>query len=119
MMAGDWSATKQQVEANGDVLTVTMEELRNVHGAGKLGRNVCGEISKELVGMGIGHIPEPLPSNQTDLVRLYKRGTQAGGLIEAVLRPGAGNDNLVRTAARTGGTSSDTILAQIRDLVAE
>lgn len=43
-----WNEIKESVEKNGNVLTTTMEQLREPHGAGKLGVNVRAEISGTL-----------------------------------------------------------------------
>ena len=51
-----WTEIKEQVEANGNVRTFTMDVLRNAHGAGKLGVNVRAEISQALAGIGLGHV---------------------------------------------------------------
>jgi hypothetical protein len=115
----DWNSIKQDVENNGNVLTVTMESLRNVMGVGKLGIYVRQDISKTLAGMGLGHIPDPLPSYQHEQVRLYKRGTPIGDLIETVLAPGPQNDT--KLSEQFGGAQPDyaSIITQIRELVAE
>jgi len=65
---------KQDVEANGNVQTVAMQRLRDDIGASKLGSNVREQISKELEGLGLGHIPVELPPYQENLVRVFKRG---------------------------------------------
>ena len=59
--------------------------------------------STTLAGMGLGHVPIDLPSYQHEQVRLYKRGTPIGDLIEQVLMPGEQND--VALARRFGGAS--------------
>lgn len=114
-----WDEIKDNVEKNGDVLTVTMELLREAHGAGKLGVNVRTEISKALAGMGLGHIPEDLPSYQEEQVRLYKHGTHVGDLIATVLAPGEPNDK--KLVERLGDRAPDyaDIVQSIRELVAE
>ncbi len=74
----EWDQIKEDVEKNGDVLTVTMGKLRDTHGVARSGRIVVEEISNTLIGMGLGHVPQKLPMYQDELVRLYKRGTPAG-----------------------------------------
>ncbi len=114
-----WDKIKETVEQNGNVLTVTMEKLREAHGAGKLGVNVRTEISKGLAGTGLGHIPEDLPSYQEQHVRLYKHGTQIGDFIATVLAPGEANDaKLVERLSDQAPNYAD-IVQSIRDLVAE
>ena len=83
----DWNAIKGAVEKNGNVQTVTMEQLRDANGAAKLGVHVRDAISST-AGLGLGHIPQVLPTNQHELVRLYKKGTPVGDWISAVLTPG-------------------------------
>ena len=60
-----WDTIKDSVEKNGNVCTLTMDILRNAHGAGKLGVNVRAEISQTLAGMGLGHIPQALQKGAT------------------------------------------------------
>lgn len=117
-MAG-WQMIKELVENADDVCTVTMEQLREAHGAGKLGVHVRAEISKALAGMGLGHVPQELPSYQHEQVRLFKQGTDVGELIQTVLKPGEQNDR--KLVERVGGESKDysAIISEIRELVAE
>ena len=64
----DWNTIKKDVENNGNILTVTMETLRDATGKAKLGINVRQEIQSELAGIGLGHIPAA-PSNLPTRVR--------------------------------------------------
>ncbi len=114
-----WDELKRQVESNDDVSTVTMEELREAAGAGKLGIHVRAQISKTLAGMGLGHVPQDLPSNQHEQVRLYKRGTAAGDLMETVLAPGESNDKKLVGYLDKEKANNAAIIAQIRELVEE
>lgn len=115
----NWAEIKEAVEKNGNVKTFTMEQLRDAHGTAKLGVNVRAEIHSELAGMGLGHIPEELPSYQHELVRVYKNGTPIGELIATVLKPGQLNDS--KLSEQFGGAAVDysKIVQQIRELVAE
>jgi len=114
-----WDDINSKVESNGNVITVTMEELREAAGAAKLGIHVRTEISSKLAGLGIGHVPKELPTYQHEQVRLYKRGTQIGMLIETVLSPGEINDR--KLLEQFSGQSPDysSIIDKIRELVAE
>jgi len=114
-----WDEIKDKVEKNGDVKTVTMEELRDAHGALKLGVHVRTAISSKLAGMGLGHIPEVLPSYQHELVRLYKKGTPVGELIATVLTPGEQNDSKLTEQFAGDGVDYAAIIQQIRELVGE
>jgi hypothetical protein len=114
-----WDEIKQKVEQSGNVVTLTMEELRNAHGALKLGVNVRAEMTSTLAGMGLGHVPEVLPTYQNELVRLYKKGTPVGDLIATVLMPGEQNDTkLVNQFAGTG-TDYAGIVQKIKELVGD
>lgn len=115
----DWDEIKDDVEKNGNVLTLTMESLRDAHGAAKLGVHVRKEISSTLAGMGLGHIPQELPNYQHELVRVYKNGTVIGDLIATVLTPGEQNDT--ELVEQFGGANVDyaSVVQQIRELVAE
>ena len=110
---------KDQVEKNGNLLTVTMEQLREAHGAGRLGVHVRDEISQILAGMGLGHVPQELPNYQHELVRLYKRGTPVGQLIEVVLSPGEQHDRTLVERFSTQVPDYAAIVQKIRDLVAD
>jgi hypothetical protein len=110
---------KDQVEKNGNLLTVTMEQLKEAHGAGKLGIHVRDEISQLLVGMGLGHVPQVLPNSQRELVRLYKHGTPVGQLIDAVLSPGEQHDRTLIERFNTQGPDYAAIVQKIRELVAD
>ncbi len=107
---------RDQVEQNDDVFTTTMEILRDVYGAGKLGVHVRAGISKALASEGLGHYPTELPIYQHEAVRVFKQGTAVADLIEAVLVPNAQHDEELRQKA--GGDES-TILRQIRELVCQ
>jgi hypothetical protein len=77
------------------------------------------EISKTLAGMGLGHVPQELPSYQHEQVRLYKRGTSIGDIIEMVLWPGQQNDSKLSQHFGQDKIDYSAIVAQIRELVAE
>ena len=78
---------------------------------------MCEEISRELSGVGLGHIPEVLPSYQDELVRIYKRGTRLAVMIEIILEPGTENDGkLLEQFGKAEPNHADTI-AKIRGLV--
>ncbi|MBA2690891.1 MAG: hypothetical protein H0U65_00130 [Rubrobacter sp.] len=114
-----WDQIKADVESSGDVLTVTMEQLRNTHGVARLGPKVVRDISNTLLGMGLGHVPQKLPLLQNELVRLYKSGTPAGELISMVLTPGEQSDKgIVEQLGESEQDFRKTVEA-IRELVAE
>lgn len=62
---------KKRVDDKGGVLSVPMKELREAHGASKLGNNVVNEIQAILAEKGIAHSPADLPTAAVKKVRLY------------------------------------------------
>jgi hypothetical protein len=114
-----WNKIKTEVQNNENVLTVTMEKLRNAYGASRLGVNVCDEISSTLARLGLGHVPVVLPTYQQELVRLYQKGTPVGDLIETVLTPGGQNDARLREKFSGDGIDYAAIVQKVRELVAE
>lgn len=114
-----WDEIKQTVEKNGNVATLTMEELRDAHGAAKLGVNVREEISSTLRGMGLGHVPQVLPSYQNEQVRVYKNGTPVGDLIATVLMPGQQNDSKLTDQFAQKGIDYAAIVQKVKELVTD
>ena len=115
-----WEELKEDVENNGNVLTLTMESLRDAYGASKLGVHVCAGIRKTLAGIGLGHVPQELPLYQHEQVRLYKKGTDVGDLIDTVLIPGPQNDqSLAERFTNAEGQDYVAIVQAIRELVSE
>jgi len=112
-----WDEIKNQVENSGDIISLTMSDLRDATGKDKLGVHVKAQISKTLAGMGLGHIPQELPSYQHESVRLYKRGTPIGELIEIVLQPGESNDRKLKEQFAEEKIDYASIIEQIRELV--
>jgi hypothetical protein len=101
----DWNEIRQKVEANGNILTVKMAVLRDATGKGRLGRKVRILIHKELSKHALGHVPEELSNKQSAWVRLYRRGTPIGDLIEKILTPTKpGDKSLVK---RLGDNATD------------
>jgi hypothetical protein len=102
------------VRSNGDVLTVSMDNVRDAYGAGRLGVHVRDGISKRLHGLGLGHYPPAIPESQFALVRVYRLGSSVADLIDAVLNPGVNHDDELRQTV--AGESAD-LLRQLRELV--
>lgn len=78
----DWDELEKDVTANGNVKTYNMAVLREAHEVGRLGKHVVLAITKELAAKGLGHVPENLSHYHQDPVRLYKKGTPIGDLID-------------------------------------
>jgi len=115
----NWDEIKNKVEENDNVLTVVMSELKEAIEKEKLGVNVRAKISKTLAGMGLGHIPREIPSSQDEYVRLYKRGTPIGELIDIVMTPGTNNDQKLKEQLNIDNIDHADIIEKIRELVSE
>jgi hypothetical protein len=105
---------RDRVDAENGILTLPMHEVRDAYGSERLGVNVRANITAMLQQLGIQHTPRNLPGSQHELVRLYKRGSAVGKLIQAALRPGTEADETLRTAASSGATR---ILEKVKELV--
>jgi hypothetical protein len=104
---------KREVEANQNVLTVKMEQLRDVYGVKRLGVHVCTEISGKLHGVGLGHSPGLEPDAWQD-VRLFKFGTPVGDVMTAAAHPGPEGDQTLRALAEN---DAQEVLRQIQAIV--
>lgn len=105
---------RASVEGDGGLLTTTMETLKDIQGAGRLGVNVREAISKALASHGLGHLPAELPANQWEEVRLYRLGTLLSDVVDAVAKPSAKGDEVLRTVS---SSDSQETLRKIRELV--
>ena len=112
----DFEGLKKQVEAEGGLHATTMETLREIHGAGRLGKHVRDAISGELAAHGMGHLPEDLPPYQEMAVRVFRLGTPIADAVNAVLHPSTGGDQVLR---QMGAAQGQDILKKIRELVCE
>jgi hypothetical protein len=83
---------KSAVEAAGNILTVSMRDLREMYDSSRLGANVVTRIANDLRRHGLSHVPEELPNEQSQPVRLYLQATPVADLINAALTPGPAQD---------------------------
>jgi hypothetical protein len=110
----DLNQISQAVDERDNVLSISMEDLRNAHGEERLGRYVRASISEDLARMGIGHHPENLPSYQDEYVILYRVATSAADLITGILHPNYRTDTAIRNALSHKATE---IIKKIKRLV--
>ena len=107
---------KQLVEEEEGLLTCTMEQLREMAGAGRLGVHVRDKISKTLAGSGLGHFPHGLPTYQHEEVRIYRLGSPMEDIVNAIVHPSGGGDQKLRDAVNA---NQQEILDQVRALVCD
>jgi hypothetical protein len=110
---------KSAVEEHGGVTTLSMADLRDAEGAGRLTRGINERISKALERRGLGHVPykaEDLSTSQWDEVRIFDRTSPIGKVIEAAHQVGEDFDKELREAV--AGEASD-MLDQIRAILSD
>lgn len=79
-----WVELLKSVEDNSGLKRVTMEMLRDLEGAGRMGPRVLAAIDTKLSQLGLGHLPDELPVRQEAPVMLYRVGTPAADAIRAI-----------------------------------
>jgi hypothetical protein len=80
----DWQDLRAAVESNHGVHRVPMETLRRLEGRQRVGKHILSSIEDKLNTLGLGHLPKELPNRQQQSVLLYRVGTPASVLIQAV-----------------------------------
>jgi hypothetical protein len=80
----DWHELLTAVESDEGVFRVTMETLRQLEGRQRVGKHILSSIEDKLRTLGIGHLPKELPNRQQQTVLLYRVGTPASVLVQAV-----------------------------------
>jgi len=91
-----------------------MEQLRDIKGAGRLGKHVRDAISKDLAATGMGHLPPVLPEYQEREVRIYVLGGSISDVVNAIYSPSADGDQLLR---EVGSSKAQEIVRKLRELV--
>ncbi len=114
MAAANFNELLAEVESKKGVLTIGMWVLRNMRNAGKLGRHVVAEISAELAKRGLDHMPQELPLNQHELVRIFKKGGNVGKIIEAAHEVNPDADEVLRSYAQI---ASDSLRERIEEVI--
>jgi len=61
-----------------------METLRRLEGRQRVGKHILSSIEDKLNTIGLGHLPQELPNRQQQSVLLYRVGTPASLLVDAV-----------------------------------
>ena len=123
-MAKSFEYINEQVKIAGGVKTFSMEDLREANGAKRLGNYVVEAIGEELAKHGLGHFPEELPQYQDKCVRLYRKGSSVGKLIDAItnikqsdeMKKNEKNDEVIRQLSEN---DAQEILHKIKQLVCQ
>ena len=114
----DLTELGQQVDAE-TIVVVTLGELRKAIDYDRLGKYVLAQLGARLEGEGLGYFPIDLIDNnaeprQGQQVRIYRRGTGVGKLIQAVTNPSPGGD---RELSKSSSADENEILEKVRALV--
>lgn len=79
-----WADLVKAIDEHDGVAMVPMETLRKLEGAQRLGVHVLKSIGSRLGTLGLGHMPDELPNRQDQEAILYRYGTPASEVIQAV-----------------------------------
>ncbi|MBW4705195.1 hypothetical protein [Micromonospora sp. RL09-050-HVF-A] len=101
-----WQELRDDVDANGGVLRVSMWSLREITGLTRLKVHVVARISEALTDVGLAHLPIDLPRNQNEYVVVYRATSEAAAIINAV-RNGSSSEAAERALRKVN--TSDTI----------
>jgi hypothetical protein len=103
-----WQELDNAVRLHGDVLRVAMIDLRTLTGKDRLKVRVIADIEQMLANLGIGHLPSELRGNQDATAVLYKLGSPAAAVIEAV-RNGTSSDRLEQALRHLNTAKSTSV----------
>jgi hypothetical protein len=103
-----------RVTEEGGVFGTTAQVLRDIEGAGRLGSTVRAEISQNLAGFGLRHLPAELPQYQEQEVIVYLASGPVAAVINAVLNPSISTVKVLRQLA---DNNAQETLDKIRRLV--
>ena len=112
----DFTEVAEEVHQKGGIASFSMEELRDAHGAGRLGKHVIYGIQKNLAGKGLGHRPKELPFYGHYKVRLYTLGSPFADCLKDMEDFTEDADERLRNVF---ANDSDKILQSIRELVCD
>ena len=112
----------EAAKENGDLMPVTLGDLRESLGYNRLGVRVLAEISQKLANAGLGYFPRAvLDDNEVPrfdhALRVFTKRSSLGELVQAVLDPTDSGDERLREAATSGASSAVAALDQIREIL--
>lgn len=114
MTIDTYEELRDAVIKDGSLFKTDMLTLKEIKGAGRLGRHVRDSISRDLASCGMGHLPQELPAYQEEDVRLYLLGTTIADVVRAVVDP---NDNGDMVLRQVGYNEAQKVLNKVRELV--
>lgn len=102
-----WPTLLAQVEGNNGVMKVTIEFLRQIAGAQRMGPKVADKIEAGLEVQGLRAFPADLNRKQYEEVLLVQAGTPAYEMVQA-LTTGTVTDSLVAMLERLNTLPKDS-----------
>lgn len=117
MDAQTYDEIEKSVRANGGVESFRAWQLREAQEAGRLTQRINQNILRSLEGRGLGAIPsnsEAMPTSQGEWVRVYAKDTPLGRVLEAAMRPGEIEDEVLREGVDGAAAK---MVEQIREIV--
>lgn len=112
----DLDGLLEAVEDQGNLAVCAMFQLRDACGWDRLTARIAEDIEVQLAQRALGVFPRPIPQSRRAEVRVYKKGTSLGNLVDAVLDPAEHRDDLLRASANR---DSDDILRKVQRLVCD
>ncbi len=79
-----WTDLVKVIDASDGIALISMETLRKLEGAQRLGVHVLKSIASRLGTLGLGHLPEDLPNRQDQDAIVYRYGTPASEVVSAI-----------------------------------
>jgi hypothetical protein len=101
-----WPTLLEQVSTNGGVLKVSIEYLRQIAGAQRMGPKVAEKIEAALEVQGLRAVPADLNRKQNEEVLLIQAGTPAYECVQAITNNDI-SDTLVLWLTRLNNTPRD------------
>ena len=113
---GSFEELVRLVDDDDGMTIVTAERLRDAAGWKRLTQGAIEDIANHLARRGLGSFPPMAPGERWAQVRVYRRGTTFGNMIDAVIEPSEAGDRRLRDVAADDATET---LAKIRKLVCD
>ena len=100
---------ESELDENADVVTLSLKDLKGVASIGRLGGKIRFLIEQALRRNDIGFFPDPLPTSDTENIRLYRLGTKAAQVMIAATTLGEESDAKLRKFTKGLASSDDSV----------
>lgn len=113
-----WQELDEDVCVHDGVLRVLMSDLRDLSGYQRLKVHVVAAISRQLRSNGLDHLPTDLPRDQNQHVVVFRAGSEAGAVINAV-RNGTSSEEAERAFRKLNTSGSIKVDRHTEATIAE